>query len=377
LDIKKFILDSLNHESLDHVPLFYRGDLIINDVLIQRFGLHNIETDFQLLVDKLGADFYTGGVTLSDFYTYAPKYIGTDYGTYQDPNFFFTFGINSKVIERDGKREAISYFDAPRLKEKDEISDIKEYHFPDKSWFDFHYYKNILSDTGYVHFEEIKKLDNYFLGTLLYSSIFMISSYLRGMSSLLADLAYHKKYAAYLIDTIGEICLDVSKKNLSSIGEKIEIYGMWDDFAMQTGLMMHPDTWRSYYKPWYGKIIEEAKKYGLTVMFHCCGSCYEIIPDLIEIGVDILDPVQTSAKDMELSRLKKEFGKDICFHGGLDIQQLLIHGTPEDVISEVRRINDLFCDDGGLLYGPSHYITSDAPIDNVLAIYKAITKKQR
>ena len=150
-------------------------------LLVKYFGLGNINDDYQVLVEKLGADFYTGGVTLSDFHTYAPKYTGPDFGTYNDPNFFFTFGIRSKVVERNGKREFISYFDDPRLKGKNEISDIKNYKFPDESWFDFNYYKNILSETGLCPYTEIKRLDDYFLGTLLYSSIFMISAYLRDM----------------------------------------------------------------------------------------------------------------------------------------------------------------------------------------------------
>ena len=107
--------------------------------------------------------------------------IGQILGLTNDPNFFFTFGIRSKVVERNGKREFISYFDNPRLKCKDEISDIRKYRFPELSWFDFNYYRNILSETDYIPYTQIQKLDDYFLGTLLYSSVFMISGYLRGM----------------------------------------------------------------------------------------------------------------------------------------------------------------------------------------------------
>jgi len=373
LDIKKYILGSLNRNSFNRIPLFYRGDLILNEKLVKYFNLKSIEDAYDLLVEKLGADFYTGGVTLSDFHTYAPRYIGPDYDAYYDPNFFFTFGIHSKVIEHNGKRDFISYFENPQLQDKNDISDIKSYNFPSSEWFDFNLYKNILTeDDFYISFNSIERSRKHFLGTLLYSSIFMISGYLRGMETLLEDLAINKYYAGYLIDTVGEVCLDVSKANLSKIGKTIEIYGMWDDFAMQEGMMMSPDMWRKHYKPWYKKIIEEAKKYDLKIMFHCCGSCREIIPDFIEIGVDILDPVQTSAKGMELASLKKSFGKDICFHGGLDIQKLLARGTPDMVISEVRTINKLFHEDGGILYGPAHYITSDTPLENIFAIYKAI-----
>lgn len=372
MDIKAYILKSLHHEALERIPLFYRGDLIINEQLLHHFGLSDIDTDYAVLANKLGADFYTGGVTFSDFHTFAPKYTGPDFGTYNDPNYFYTFGINSKVTELNGKRMYISYFDDPRLQHCATVRDIEDYSFPEPDWFDFTLYKNILSEQEYIPAGSFRARDDVFLGTLLYSSIFMISSYLRGMGRLLEDLASGSALGKYLIDRVGEICLEVSKRNLRSIGNFIEMYGMWDDVAMQTGLIMHPDVWREYYKPWYRRIIDEAKKYNLLVMFHCCGSCVEIIPDFIEIGVDILDPVQTSARGMDLERLKKEFGKDITFHGGLDIQQLLVHGTPDEVRAEVRRINRLFRDDGGILFGPAHYITCDTPRENIFAIYDEI-----
>jgi uroporphyrinogen decarboxylase len=88
------------------------------------------------------------------------------------------------------------------------------------------------------------------------------------------------------------------------------------------------------------------------------------------MGVDILDPVQTSAKNMELSSLKKQYGKDLCFHGGLDIQRFLPYATPEEVREKVKNIKDLFEGQGGLILGPSHYITNDTPIENILAIYR-------
>ena len=88
------------------------------------------------------------------------------------------------------------------------------------------------------------------------------------------------------------------------------------------------------------------------------------------MGVDILDPVQTSAKNMEISNLKKLFGKDMCFHGGLDVQKFLPFVTPNEVRSEVKRIKELFDGEGGIVLGPSHYITADTPIENILAIYK-------
>ena len=112
-----------------------------------------------------------------------------------------------------------------------------------------------------------------------------------------------------------------------------------------------------------------AKKHDLIVYFHCCGDLCDVIPDLIEMGVDILDPVQTSAPRMKIENLKREFGKDLCFHGGIDLQQLLAQGTARQVRDEVKRIKGLFTGQGGMLLGPSHLVTRDVPVQNVLAMY--------
>jgi uroporphyrinogen decarboxylase len=88
------------------------------------------------------------------------------------------------------------------------------------------------------------------------------------------------------------------------------------------------------------------------------------------MGVDILDPVQVAARDMEISGLKRRFGRDICFHGGVDAQKMLTQGTPEEIRKEVRRINSIFDGEGGIILGPSHYITADTPAENILAMYK-------
>ena len=180
----------------------------------------------------------------------------------------------------------------------------------------------------------------------------MTSIFMRGFETMLMDLLTNQKYAESLISRIAEFMIDFHCKNLDSIGDKLDLFGIWDDFATQEELMISADIWRKFYKPWDKKIIEIAKKRNLFVSFHICGNCKEIIPDLIEMGVDILDPVQTNARDMDLKGLKQEFGKDICFHGGIDAQKLLIEGTPENIKEEVAKAKEIFKDEGGIILGP-------------------------
>jgi len=373
---KKLLWDAIKHKPV-RVPTMYRGEPPVNKRLVDYFNLEDIEKDWEKLAECMGADNYSDGETLGGFTTYFPKYIGPDFGTLFEINRFNIWGIKPVEIYAGGNRDIV-FSKNPPLSESEDIDDVKNYPYPKLEWFDFSLYKNNSEQVAYqsedeqqeIKISEFEPSDKYFLNTSCLNSIFMTSIFMRGMEKMLMDLLTNKKYAQTLIDSIGQFMLEFCKKNLASIGKYIDIYGIWDDFAGQEGLTLSPELWREYYKPWNKKIIKVAKSHGLLVCYHICGNCTPVLPDLIEMGVDILDPVQTSAKNMELSSLKKQYGKDLCFHGGLDIQRFLPYATPEEVREKVKSIKDLFEGQGGLILGPSHYITNDTPTENILAIYR-------
>lgn len=355
----------------------YRGDPATNKKLINYFNLIDIKKDWEKLLKKIGADNFSGGEVLSTFNSYVPKYIGPRINAIYDPNHFFIWGIKPVKIVVAGANEVIFHKNPP-LFNIDMASDLINYAFPSSEWFDYNIFK-IVSEAISVDLEgqeEIKAYDlkaskKYFSSLYCINCVFMTSMYMRGFEKMMMDLIVNKKYAEVLISRIGEIMLEICRRSLKSIGRAIDLYGIWDDFATQNGLMISADLWRKYYKPVTKKLIEEAKKYNLLVCFHICGSCIEIIPDLIEMGVDILDPVQVSAKNMEIGNLKKLFGRDICFHGGIDGQKLIPMGSPKQIMEEVKRIRSIYDDnEGGIILGPSHHITPDSPIENILAIYQ-------
>lgn len=375
MERKELIRNTIERKAIDRIPLMYRGSPKTNEYLKKYFGLVNLVNEWVKLIEKLGADNFSNGATLGAFTTYFPKYIGPHFNAIYEPNHFFIWGIKPVKIEVAGDFEIVFHKDPP-LYNYNDISDLKKYEFPKVDWFNF---KNFIIVTEAINQEynqqkeikreNIKNTDDYFLNAYYLNSIFMTSIFLRGIDKMLMDLIVNKKYAEFLIAYIGEFMLNFCEKYLSSIGERIDLYGIWDDFASQDNLIISPELWRKFYKPWDKKIIEIAKRYSLYVCFHICGNCSEVIPDLIEMGVDILDPVQVSAKNMELEKLKKQFGKHICFHGGLDAQKLIPLSTPEEIKKEVLKIKKLFRDSGGIILGPSHYITADTPIENVLSIY--------
>jgi uroporphyrinogen decarboxylase len=130
------------------------------------------------------------------------------------------------------------------------------------------------------------------------------------------------------------------------------------------------DTFNDLFSAYFEKMFELAHSHGAKTMLHSCGSVSSFIPRLIEIGLDILDVVQTSALGMEIEKLAKEFGKDINFCGTMDVQQILINMSPQQIKEEVKKRQELF-PDGGLILGPSHAIQPGTPMENIIAMYEA------
>jgi uroporphyrinogen decarboxylase len=130
-----------------------------------------------------------------------------------------------------------------------------------------------------------------------------------------------------------------------------------------------------YFQPLYRELIAEVKRYELPFSFHCCGSVHQVLPLMIDAGIDIFDVVQTSARDMDLESVYRRYGQDICLSGAVDVQKLLVSGSPEQVRAEVRRAQDLWGTRGGLVLGPSHEAAPETPLENILAIYEPADRK--
>ncbi|MCL4386227.1 MAG: hypothetical protein M1479_07740 [Actinobacteria bacterium] len=357
MNIKEKISKVIKHQTVDSIPMMYRGLPDTDKRLNKYFHLDEPEKDWKKLLKKLGADLMSTGYTLSKYTVYFPEYIGPYKNLYNDHCFFNSWGLDSETANtRFG--EYVHYACNSPLRDAS-ISEIINYKGPEIDHFNFN---NFNLD---VSLQE----ENFFCtGTLDY--IFMIAMWLRGEDQFLLDLAANKKLAQVLIDKIGEFAFEINKEIYKKHGNKLDMFGLWDDVADQKSLLMRPETWRQLFKKWYKKIIETVKKYDQIVLFHCCGNCNAIIPDFIEIGVDILDPIQTSALDMDFYNLKKKYGNNITFHGGIDVQKLLPFGTVSQIKDEVKKIKKLFETNDGIILGPSHEIPNDVPIENILAIYK-------
>lgn len=197
--------------------------------------------------------------------------------------------------------------------------------------------------------------------------------FLQGFETGYYRLALEEKFSEYLLDQLLEIKLQYWCNVLDEIGEYAIIITESDDLGFQDRLAISPDMFKKYLKPRYKKLFNTIKsRYNVYIFFHSCGSIAPIIPDLIDVGVDILNPVQVSAAGMNTYNLKKQYGNYITFNGAIDTQQILPLGTPEDVRNEVkRRISDL-SSNGGYILSPVHCIQPDVPPQNIVAMLDAV-----
>ena len=159
---------------------------------------------------------------------------------------------------------------------------------------------------------------------------------------------------------------------LDEVGEYVDLVQLNEDLGTQRGPMMAPATFRRIYKPRMRRLVEHIhKKTKARIYLHSCGSIYRFIPDIIEIGIEVLNPVQVNAVEMDSARLKREFGKDLTFWGGGCDPVVLQNGSPEDVAKEVkRRIHDL-APGGGFVFGSVHNIQAKVPVENIVALFDA------
>jgi len=194
---------------------------------------------------------------------------------------------------------------------------------------------------------------------------------IRGMRDALCDVATENPIGLRLIDRMQDVDLEVVQRSLAMVGNKVQIFCMGEDLGAQRGPIISPEAYRHVLKPRHKRFIDEAKRYGLLVMFHCCGASSWAFDDLADMGVDIIDTLQPEAASMDPAHLKRTYGHKLSFHGMMSTAGVLAFGTAQQVRDEVKRILDIMMPGGGFALAPTHLIQSNSPVDNVLALYDA------
>ncbi len=207
---------------------------------------------------------------------------------------------------------------------------------------------------------------------------FELGCALRGYGNFLMDLASDARLAETLLDRNLELAIRFWDAYLSEAGEYVQVVAQGDDLGMQTGEIISPKMYRKFIKPRHKQLIDFIRSRTRAKFFlHSCGSVYHLIPDLIEIGVEILSPVQFTAANMDLARLKGEFGKDLTFWGGgVDTQQVLPNASLSEIRDHVSQNIDILAPGGGFVFVPVHNIQADISPTRIQAVYETALEKR-
>ena len=205
-------------------------------------------------------------------------------------------------------------------------------------------------------------------------NLFEWGTFLRRIDNFLMDLALAPDDVSRLLDALMEIHLATLERVIDAVGDLADIVRFGDDLGMDRGPLMSPETYRTLFKPRQAILNAYVHQHSpMKTFLHSCGSIYKLLPDLIEAGYDIINPVQISAKDMEPERLKRDFGADITFWGGgADTRRVLPRGTPEEVKDHVRHNIETFAPGGGFVFVPAHNMLPDIPPQNIVAMFEAV-----
>ena len=209
--------------------------------------------------------------------------------------------------------------------------------------------------------------------------MFEWGTFLRRIDNFLMDTYADEENVQELVEELMVRHLATLEKVCESVGDIVDILRFGDDLGMDTGMFMSREKYQTLFKPYHTQLNEYVHKHSnMKTFLHSCGSLYPIIPDLIEAGYDVLNPVQTTAYQMNPEVLKREFGKDITFWGGgCNTRTVLNHGTPKEVYEYSRRMIDIFNQDGGFVFNQEHNIMPDVPPENIIAMYEAVADARK
>ena len=377
---KQRVKNAINHKITDRFPCSYEATYEVSDVLIRRLGLEKIK------IETYGIS-GSNQPTISEVRKFGmehdialKKKLGVDQSIVICPTSSNTIGNwwglplisrreNGKIlgawgiIFREFKYPYGTYIeiDSSPLIDVDNIEDLKKHPLPSLDLWDFDAYREVL-----------KSYKDFFVWMNM-NGCFDFARFIRGTEQFFIDLAYEPKKAELLLDKVNDLAISFFEKCIYKVGDLVDGVFLGDDWGTQQGLAISPEMWKKYIKPRYKKLLTLIKSHGLKYCHHTCGGVYPIIGEMIELGFDVLNPIQPLASDMDPEKLGKEYGSEITFYGGIDEQRTLPQGTVDDVKNEVFNRMKTLGEFGGYIVAPSHAFQPDTPVENVLAVYEAVS----
>lgn len=340
------ILAAIEHKPVDRIPTDYWGTWEATQKLLSGLGLSNTMDLWKRFdIDKmLGVEVPYIGPSLK-----------TNDGTYLD-----YWGVRMKPVtyaDNSGTYYEVCGYPIAQYETIDEIE--ANYTWPKVEWFNFNTVE-----------EQCRQYPDYAIQSGYMAPFYMYAN-IRGLEQTLIDLAADEEIAHHILGRICDFLYDYHQRLFEAGNGRIDAAEVTDDFGTQTGLMISTEMFDKYFSKQYQRLIKLVKDHNIKVFHHDDGSIMPMLPKLVGVGIQILNPIQWHLPGMDLKLLKENFGKDICFHGGIDNQHVLPFGSVDEVIAEVKTCLDILASDGtGYILAPCHNIQSITPIENVVAMYE-------
>ena len=344
MNSRERVLAAINHQPVDRVPTDIWATPEVWTKLKAHFGTEDTARISALLhIDGLA------GV--------GPKYVGPPLPACPPGEEVDVWGIRRKKVDY-GTGE-YSEMTLNPLAEARAIHDLDKYNWPRADWWD---YSGMKAAAQAVHDKKVVACG--------YMAPFYYHNLTRGLELSLMDPLLEPELTREIVRRISEFFLDHHRRMFEAADGLIDTTQVTDDLGTQHGPMISLDIWRTCYKPWMKRCIDLAHGFGIKVFHHDDGAIRAFIPELVEMGIDILNPIQWRCPGMDRAALKRDFGRRLCFHGAVDNQQTLPFSSADEVRREVREnIAVLAADKTGYILAPCHNIQAVTPVENIVAMY--------
>jgi uroporphyrinogen decarboxylase len=353
MNSKERFLAICNHSTADRIPI----DYLAHPAIDRELRIHFKAGSEQELLSELGSDFYYLSCRdISQNECCLPFYKGPKLQISEKER-TCPFGIWFRRGAFAGKFAVDEAIKGP-LENATSTQDVLKHNWPRASWFDF---------SGLV--KEAEQNKNRVIIGGLWTGILGDSYRLIGFQNFLMNIAVAPDMVKTLVNRMTDVYLELNDNIFSLLKDKLDIWFFGNDFGSQENLLFSIDNFRDIFLENLKRLCTHAHSYNLKVMMHSCGAISRIIPYLVEAGVDILDPIQVTARDMQIPNLKKEFGDNIVFHGGIDTQQILPNALPDEVVSHCCYTIDVMGKNGGYIFAPSQLLQAGIPTENIVAMY--------
>jgi len=360
MDSRQRCETALAHKEPDRVPIDYWATAEVSSRLMRHLGFSCQEE----LLTHLDVDFR---------YIAGPEYIGPKLWESENGSLKKDlWGVERVKVELASGGSYWEVHDFP-LAGANSLEELKDYAaWPDPDWFDYGCVRDQIAEA------RSKGKMVVFMGDRI-NRIAQLkpAMYLRGIEQILVDIALNPEIADYIFTRIAEFYLEYAGRTFEAAGKGIDIFMMGDDFGTQNGEIVSPQMWRDFLLPGFKEYIKLGKSHGYRVAHHSCGSIKAIIEDMVDCGLDILNPLQPDVHGMDRRELKKRFGEILTFHGSISIQKTMPYGTAEQIRNEVQERFETLGPGGGFIFCTAHNIQSDTPVENVITLFEAYSELGR